>query len=281
MSPIRPANSGTDTIKSMRSRLIISLISIAIILGLGAVISLVEYRRVAGKLEDIAGNTKAINDLRASITNLENYNLNILSCVGEESTEHLPVFDRDAFASSIYAIAKDPANRMSSQAADSVIYLLDAYLALASELESVIVADFVDSRMWYFETLKPSHDRLLYYLAGQSAELTIVLNDASSAFDNGLYRAIVPEIIAVAVTVLLFLVLGFFMIRTYINPLYRMLDALNAYRSNDKKYNYRFDGDDQLAALNDGISEIAEENRQLRSRIRTLRRDSYGDKNEE
>ena len=135
--------------------------------------------------------------------------------------------------------------------------------------------------MWYFETLKPSHDRLLYYLAGQSAELTIVLNDASSAFDNGLYRAIVPEIIAVAVTVLLFLVLGFFMIRTYINPLYRMLDALNAYRSNDKKYNYRFDGDDQLAALNDGISEIAEENRQLRSRIRTLRRDSYGDKNEE
>ena len=281
MSPIRPANSGTDTIKSMRSRLIISLVSIAIILGLGAVISLVEYRRVAGKLEDIAGNTKAINDLRASITNLENYNLNILSCVGEESTEHLPVFDRDAFASSIYAIAKDHANRMSSQAADSVIYLLDAYLELASELESVIVADFVDSRMWYFETLKPSHDRLLYYLAGQSAELTIVLNDASSAFDNGLYRAIVPEIIAVAVTVLLFLVLGFFMIRTYINPLYRMLDALNAYRSNDKKYNYRFDGDDQLAALNDGISEIAEENRQLRSRIRTLRRDSYGDKNEE
>ena len=83
MSPIRPANSGTDTIKSMRSRLIISLVSIAIILGLGAVISLVEYRRVAGKLEDIAGNTKAINDLRASITNLENYNLNILSCVGE------------------------------------------------------------------------------------------------------------------------------------------------------------------------------------------------------
>ena len=281
MSPIRPANSGTDTIKSMRSRLIISLVSIAIILGLGAVISLVEYRRVAGKLEDIAGNTKAINDLRASITNLEKYNLNILSCVGEESTEHLPVFDRDAFASSIYAIAKDPANCMSSQAADSVIYLLDAYLELASELESVIVADFVDSRMWYFETLKPSHDRLLYYLAGQSAELTIVLNDASSAFDNGLYRAIVPEIIAVAVTVLLFLVLGFFMIRTYINPLYRMLDALNAYRSNDKKYNYRFDGDDQLAALNDGISEIAEENRQLRSRIRTLRRDSYGDKNEE
>ena len=54
------------------------------------------------------------------------------------------------------------------------------------------------------------------------------------------------------------------------NPLYRMLDGLNAYRSRDKKYSVKFDGDDQLAQLNDGISELANENRQLRSRIKTM-----------
>lgn len=264
----------------MRSRLVISLVSIIVILGLSVVISLIEYRNVSDKLGDIAGNTKAINDLRSSINTLETYNLDILSCVGDESTDNIPVFDREGFASSLEAIADDPANRMSKTAADSVMLLLDEYLDLASELETVIVADFVDSRMWYFETLKPSHDRLLYFLAAQSADLTTVLNDASSVFDNGMYRAIVPGIVAVCVTILLLLILGFFMIRTYVNPLCRMVDSLNAYRNNDKKYNLRFDGDDQLASLNEGISELAEENRQLRIRVKSLRRERQTDDKE-
>lgn len=49
-----------------------------------------------------------------------------------------------------------------------------------------------------------------------------------------------------------------------------MLDGLNAYRSQDKKYTVKFDGDDQLSQLNDGITELANENRQFRSRIKTL-----------
>ena len=51
-----------------------------------------------------------------------------------------------------------------------------------------------------------------------------------------------------------------------------MLEGLDAYRSQDKKYNVTFDGDDQLARLNEGISELANENRQLRSRIKTIGR---------
>ena len=54
------------------------------------------------------------------------------------------------------------------------------------------------------------------------------------------------------------------------NPLYKMLDGLNAYRSQDKKYSVKFDGDDQLTQLNDGISELANENRQFRSRIKSM-----------
>ena len=64
----------------------------------------------------------------------------------------------------------------------------------------------------------------------------------------------------------------FFVLAYYVNPLYKMLDGLNAYRLSDKKYTVRFDGDDQLSELNDGISEIAGENQQLRRRIKELRK---------
>ena len=78
------------------------------------------------------------------------------------------------------------------------------------------------------------------------------------------------DIVAVGVGLLLVVMLLFFLLAFYVNPLYRMLDGLNAYRSQDKKYTVKFDGDDQLSQLNDGITELANENRQFRSRIKTL-----------
>jgi len=76
----------------------------------------------------------------------------------------------------------------------------------------------------------------------------------------------------VGVGLMLVLMLLFFMLAYYVKPLYKMLDGLNAYRLTDKKYTVRFEGDDQLAELNDGISEIAGENQQLRRRIKELRK---------
>ena len=48
-------------------------------------------------------------------------------------------------------------------------------------------------------------------------------------------------------------------------------DALNAYRLSDKKYTVRFEGDDQLVELNDGITELTGENQMLRKRVANLR----------
>ncbi len=50
-----------------------------------------------------------------------------------------------------------------------------------------------------------------------------------------------------------------------------MLDGIDNYLSYNRKYNYTFDGDDQLSELNAGISELIDENRQLRRRIKDLK----------
>ena len=70
---------------------------------------------------------------------------------------------------------------------------------------------------------------------------------------------------------LLVLMLLFFLLVFYVNPLYRMLSGLNNYRSYNKKYSYSFEGDDQLVELNDGITELTGENQMLRKRVANLR----------
>ena len=67
------------------------------------------------------------------------------------------------------------------------------------------------------------------------------------------------------------LLLLFFLMAYYVNPIYKMLSGLKNYRSLGSKYSFTFDGDDQLCELNEGITEVVGENIQMRKRIKALR----------
>ena len=120
------------------------------------------------------------------------------------------------------------------------------------------------------KSIKEAYDRLRSDLTSLSNAIYQDLEKNSATFEGGFYRSIIPGIVAVGVGLLLVVMLLFFLLAFYVNPLYRMLEGLDAYRSQDKKYNVKFDGDDQLARLNEGIAELANENRQFRSRIKTI-----------
>ena len=122
------------------------------------------------------------------------------------------------------------------------------------------------------QSLRPRFNRLTSDIDKLTDGIYKDLEKNSATFERGFYRSIIPGIVAVGVGLLLVLMLLFFVLAFYVNPLYRMLDGLNAYRSNDKKYTVRFEGDDQLVELNEGISELARENQQLRRRIREIRK---------
>ena len=76
---------------------------------------------------------------------------------------------------------------------------------------------------------------------------------------------------AVGVGLLLVIMLLMFMLGFYVNPLYKMLDGMDAYRSYGKRYTYTFDGDDELVRLNEGIGELIGENVTLRKRLKDLK----------
>ena len=69
---------------------------------------------------------------------------------------------------------------------------------------------------------------------------------------------------------LLFLLMAF-ILANYVDPIYKMLSSLRDYLNYRRRYTYTFDGNDQLADLNQVVTDLAEENRSLRKRIAEMK----------
>ncbi len=256
---------------SMRSKLILSLSSIAAILLLSSLISVMEYSSMSNYVSDlIADDISSINVANRLADMSNTYNLQILEVIGDETSLRVPDFDDGYFKSHCDSLRISVASNQVRPMADSVMYSYSAYMLTSLELEDVMQSDFIDSRSWYFERLQPRFERLRYDMDQLSSSIYKDLERNSATFERGFYRSVIPGIVAVGVGLLLVVMLLFFLLAFYVNPLYRMLDGLDAYRARDKKYSVKFDGDDELVRLNEGISELANENRQFRSRIKTI-----------
>jgi len=257
----------------MRAKLILSLSAIAVTLLVSSVISVLEYTSMSNYVSElIADDISSINVANRLADMSNTYNLQILEIIGDETSVQVPEFDDGYFKSHCDSLRLSVASNQVRPLADSVMYSYSAYMLTSLELEDVIQSDFIDTRSWYFERLQPRFDRLRNDLDRLSRTIYKDLEKNSATFERGFYRSVIPGIVAVGVGLLLVVMLLFFLLAFYVNPLYRMLDGLNAYRSQDKKYTVKFDGDDQLSQLNEGITELANENRQFRSRIKTMGR---------
>lgn len=256
---------------TLRYKLVFSLLAIAAILLVSSTISVMEYTSMSNYVSTlIAGNIRNIN-LSQKLAEMSNsYNLEILEIIGEEDASRMPEFDDEYFKAHCDSLKAN--GNLSSPLADSVMYSYSAYMLTSLELHQVMSSDFINNRDWYFDRLQPRFERLKNDIDTLTDSMYRELEKNSATFDRGFYRSIIPGIVAVGVGLLLVLMLLFFMLAFYVNPLYRMLDSLRAYRSSDKRYTVKFDGDDELSELNEGISELATENQQLRRRIRELKK---------
>ena len=256
----------------MRGKFVVSLLLIAAILLVSSTISVLQYSKmstyVSGLIADDISSLSASNKL-ASMS--DSYNLELLKKLGEQGDVTLPNFDVAYFRSQCDSL-RMASNNTSYAYTDSVLYSFAAYMLTSQEFPDVAQSDLIDSRDWYFNRLQPKYDRLRSDIDQLSYSIHQALVKNSETFDRGFYRSIIPGIVAVMVGLLLVLMLMFFVLSFYVNPLRKMLAGLSAYRSTDKKYTVRFDGDDELVELNEGISEIAGENQQLRRRIKEIRR---------
>ena len=257
---------------SIKMKMVLALSAIAVILITSGVISILEYRRMSTYVSDmIADDINSINVAQKLATVTDEYNLQILAVIGDDSLNSLPDFDQQGFVSYCDSLRSSISGGNVLPLTDSVLYSYSAYMLTSLALEQVVHSDFIDSRTWYFERLQPSFKRLNGDIDRLSQAMYDDLQANSEDFDQGFYRSIIPVVVAVAVGILLVIMLMFFIISYYVNPLNKMLSGLDDYQASGRRYSYTFDGDDQLVELNEGITDLTEENRQYRRRIKLLK----------
>ena len=261
-----------DTKLSMRTKLTLSLLAIAVALLASSVISILEYSRMSHYVSDLmADNIKSVGVAQKLSEVSSEYNLGILAVIGDDAVSALPDFHQEEFMAHCDSLRQSLVSDKMLPLTDSVVYAYSAYMLTSMELSDVLLSDFIDTRTWYFERLQPQFKRLNAYIDNLDDAIYAELKKNSETFQRGFYRSIIPGAVAVGVGLLLILMLLFFLLVYYVNPLYRMLEGLNNYRSFNKKYTYSFEGDDQLLELNDGITELVSENQQLRKRVTDMR----------
>lgn len=257
---------------SIKAKLTLSLSAIAAILLISATISVLEYSKMSTYVSDlIADDVKSLNTAHKLSEISNKYNLDILAVIGDDSYAELPAFDQEYFLSHCDTLRASIESNVIQPLTDSVVYSCAAYVLTSLELENVLDSYFIDSRSWYFNRLQPGFAQLSSDIDALQLAIYKDLEKNSRTFERGFYMSIIPGIVAVAVGLLLVVMLLLFMLAYYVNPLYKMLDSMEGYRSYGKKYTYEFDGDDQLVKLNEGISDLANENLQLRRRLKDLK----------
>ena len=80
-----------------------------------------------------------------------------------------------------------------------------------------------------------------------------------------------PGVVSVGAGILLIMLLFYFTMANYVRPIYRMSDGVDQYRLSGHRYSWTFEGDDQLFNINSGLTELIEENVELKKRIKALK----------
>ena len=108
---------------SMRSKLILSLSSIAAILLVSSLISVMEYTSMSDYVSDlIADDIKSINVANRLADMSNTYNLQILEVIGDETSLRVPDFDDGYFKSHCDSLRMSVASNQVRPMADSVMY---------------------------------------------------------------------------------------------------------------------------------------------------------------
>ena len=147
----------------------------------------------------------------------------------------------------------------------------DAFMKTSLKFDEVFLADSVDTGEWFFGSLQPRYTKLRQDLTSLNEVIHEELKHNSADFDAGFYRSIIPGVVSVGAGLLLILLLLYFTMVYYVRPIYRMSDGVDGYRLSNRRYLYEFDGDDQLANINAGLTEIIDENVELKRRLKNLR----------
>lgn len=263
-----------EKMPSLSRKLFMSLGSIAAILLLSSVISILEYRRMSNYVSElIAANIKSLNFSQKLSDITEEYNHQMLSVVVQNDISLMPDFNLDYFKAHADSLKNSFTSGHALPMVDSVTLSFNDFMNTSLKFDEVFLADNVNTGEWFFGTLQPSFNEFREDMAVLNDMIHEELMRNSADFDAGFYRSIIPGVVSVGAGLLLVFLLLYFIMANYVRPIYRISDGVDNYRKSGRRHGFVFDGDDQLANINDGVTELIEENIELKKRVKALKED--------
>lgn len=263
-----------ERMPSLSLKLFLSLGSIATILLLSSIISVLEYRRMSSYVSDlIAANIKSISLSQKLADITEEYNHQMLSVVVQNDIALMPEFNLQYFNAQADSLKQSFTSRKALPMVDSVSISFNRFMSTSLKFDEIFLADNVDTGEWFFGTLQPAFNEFRQDMAVLNDMIHQELVRNSADFDAGFYRSIIPGVVSVGAGLLLVFLLLYFMMSNYVRPIYRISDGIDNYRKSGRRHGYEFDGDDQLANINNGVTELIEENIELKKRVKALKED--------
>ncbi len=257
---------------SMKKKLFFSLGSLAMILLLSSVISVIEYRRMSDYVSDlIAANIKSINLSQRLADLTQQYNDQMLAVVVQNDISMMPDFNIEYFNAQSDSLRSSFTSERMLPKVDSVVTSFDAFMKTSLKFDEVFLADSINTGEWFFGSLQPRYTKLRLDLGSLNEVIHEELLRNSADFDAGFYRSIIPGVVSVGAGLLLIILLFYFILIYYVKPIYRMSDGVDSYRHSGRRHVYEFDGDDQMANINSGLTEVIDENIEFKKRIKNLR----------
>lgn len=258
----------------MTKKLFYSLGSLAALLLLSGVISILEYRRMSSYVSDlIASDIKSINLSQKLADITEEYNHQMLAVVVQNDISIMPDFNLEYFTAQADSLKESFTSRTALPMVDTVTRSFNKFMSTSLKFDEVFLADSVDTGEWFFGTLQPCYVDFRADMGVLNDMIHAELKNNSADFDAGFYRSIIPGVVSVGAGLLMIILLFYYTLVYYVKPICRISDGLDSYRNLSRRYGYTFEGDDQLSNINMGITEIIEENIELRRRIKSLRED--------
>ena len=257
---------------SIRRKLFFSLGSIAAILLVSSVISIMEYRRMSDYVSDlIASNIKSINLSQRLADITQEYDQQMLAAVVMNDLYLVPDFDLQYFQAQADSLKSSITFANTLPMVDSVSVSFDNFMKTSLKFDEIFLADTVNTGEWFFGSLQPCYQKFRVDIDNLNEAIHEELKNNSAEFNEGFYRSIMPGVVSVGAGLILVMLLAYFLMSYYVNPIYKISAGVDNYRQLGRRHGYVFDVDDQLANINNGVAELIEENLELKKRIRSLR----------
>ena len=257
---------------SLRKKVYLSLGALTMILLLSGVLSILEYRRVSSYVSDlIASNINSIV-LSQRLSDLtQEHNHQMLSVVVLNDISLMPEFNDMPFMSVADSLRTTFTSLTAQPMLDTVVTSFNDFVKTSRKFDEVFLADTVNTGEWFFSTLQPRYNSLIQDLGKLNELIHQDLKENSENFDAGFYRSIIPGVVSVCAGLLLIFLLLYFTMSNYVKPIYRISEGIDSYRQSSRRHAYTMDGDDQLSNINTGVTELIEENLQLKHRLKAIR----------